>query len=130
MTRTQPPLGLATSTLNSKLVSIRRKYTDTLRQYRAYQGALDHGHRAEYIISNVAYYRDTLRSLSYQHRAYKRAVAVLEAEQVPAPTGMTGPQLIEATDVVRGVMQNAHNIPQDQFAGQIAYQLSRRGFHK
>lgn len=142
MTYKPATLSIATSTLSSKRGSIHRKYTDSLRQYRAYQGAIarpdpDHytpaelEHRARYLASKLDYYRAAVRSLSYQHRAYKRAMAVLEAEEFQVrPTGMTGPQLTEATEVVRGVMRNAHNIPQDQFAPQIAYQLSRKGFHQ
>lgn len=49
---------------------------------------------------------------------------------VRPPHAMDAEQLVEATDLIKGVMLDAHNIPQDQFPGHIAMALSRAGFHR
>lgn len=44
--------------------------------------------------------------------------------------GMDGEQLTEVTELVREVLRNAHQIPEDQFAGHIALTLNRAGYHR
>lgn len=84
-----PTLTITIQAIQSRLASVKRNYTDALRQYRAYQeiiwerDARGQAPREDWE-EKLDTYRDRLRSLSYRHRAHSRAIAVLKKEEARA----------------------------------------------
>lgn len=77
--------------------------------------------------------QDAIMEEANQRNEANMMAALMESDTPVAaavPRGMTAEQLVEVTDLVKGIMSNAHNIPQDQFPGHIALTLSRAGYHK
>lgn len=89
----EPTLCIATATLRSRMSSVRRDFSDMLKQYRTYQRAAASiaaagGTPSREIVSMVAHTRSRLQSLSYRRRALVRAIHVLEEiEKESGPNG-------------------------------------------